>query len=186
MKVMEGEYCRRTNLNGVDINRNWDFHHGEFIELAEEFPGKRFSEKETQFLRDIIIDFKPLIFLSVHSGAYGLFYPFAYYEEEIVGPYTNFEKEAMKMIQKKFCPQCDVGNPAKQLHYRSSGTASDWVKEMLKKLLGYEVNLVFVEEVYTNEKKFIMNNEAFSNARFKSIARRTKMRTLLHKIDEVI
>ncbi len=82
-KVENGEYCRRTNLNNVDINRNWDIHWILETNDPEEFPGNSpFSEMETKFLKSIVGDFKPKLFLSVHSGAFGLFMPYAYLQEE--------------------------------------------------------------------------------------------------------
>jgi len=47
--------------------------------MEEEKPGSNpFSEIETQFVRDSVRSFKPLMFLSIHSGVFGLFYPYAY------------------------------------------------------------------------------------------------------------
>jgi hypothetical protein len=85
MKVESGEYCKRTNLNNVDINRNWDIFWGNDIGnlLNEENPGpKPFSEIETRFVLESIRNFNAKLFLTIHSGVYGLYMPYAYLERE--------------------------------------------------------------------------------------------------------
>ncbi len=78
-----GNYCTRTNDNKVDINRNWDIFWNKDILLNDENPGdKPFSENETKFIRDAVKSFNPKLFLTIHSGVYGLYYPYAYLEEE--------------------------------------------------------------------------------------------------------
>lgn len=71
-QLLEGLYCKRTNENGVDINRNWgDEHRNSTTEGDEAYPGSEgFSEPETQALRDLVDAEKPDVFLSVHSGSY--------------------------------------------------------------------------------------------------------------------
>jgi len=81
--VEKGEYCRRTNLNFVDINRNWNIFWSNEAGSSEEYPGQSpFSEVETNFINRLIEKFNPKLFLTVHSGAYGLFMPYAYLKKE--------------------------------------------------------------------------------------------------------
>lgn len=83
MIVEKGDYCKRTNGNDVDINRNWDYFFGKEITMSEENSGlSAFSEAETRFIRDSIKDFNAKLFLSVHSGTLALFHPYAYLLEE--------------------------------------------------------------------------------------------------------
>jgi len=83
IEVEKGDYCVRENPNNVDLNRNWDFYWGNKIELAEEMPGRKpFSEIETLFIKDSVEKFKPKLFLTVHSGEYSLFHPYAYIDEK--------------------------------------------------------------------------------------------------------
>lgn len=83
MQVEKGDYCKRTNGNDVDINRNWDYFFGKEITMSEENSGlSAFSEIETKFIRDAIKDFNSKLFLSVHSGTLALFHPYAYLLEE--------------------------------------------------------------------------------------------------------
>jgi len=81
--VEEGKYCTRTNDKEVDINRNWDIYWHKKISSKQENPGnKPFSEKETNFIKDSVKSFNPKLFLTIHSGVYGLYLPYAYLEEE--------------------------------------------------------------------------------------------------------
>jgi hypothetical protein len=91
--VENGNYCIRVNKNNVDINRNWDYFWGKEIQMAtgEENPGKKpFSEIETNFIKDSVEAFKPKLFLTVHSGMFSLFHPYAYYEGNPIN--TGIEK----------------------------------------------------------------------------------------------
>jgi hypothetical protein len=82
--VEQGEYCKRSNLNNVDINRNWDiFWSKDVSSSAEENPGaKPFSELETEFVKRAVENFNAKLFLTIHSGVYGLYLPYAYLEKE--------------------------------------------------------------------------------------------------------
>jgi murein tripeptide amidase MpaA len=82
--VEKGQYCRRSNLNNVDINRNWDIFWSKHTSFSiEENPGRKpFSEIETQFTLNSIKNFNAKLFLTIHSGVYGLYLPYAYLEQE--------------------------------------------------------------------------------------------------------
>lgn len=83
IEVEKGDFCIRGNPNNVDINRNWDFHWGKNIETQEENPGKKpFSELETVFIKESIRKFNPKLFLTIHSGEYSLFHPYAFLDEK--------------------------------------------------------------------------------------------------------
>jgi hypothetical protein len=177
MKVLKDhEYCKRTNLNGVDLNRNWDFHFNEMIELPEEEnPGKyKFSEIETRFINVTLSLFKPHVYLTIHSGADGLYHPLAFNKEDnpLIRNYNEM-KNGLINLQKQFCPQCDVGLPYNFLKYVSSGTSADYAYE---KLL---VPMSYIFEIFDGERK------PSSKFRFKSMAGRTTTRTFLKQIDYV-
>lgn len=80
-KVESGSYCIRTNPNGIDLNRNYNAH---FTQRcigsgnSRECTGKfAFSEEETQGVKSAIENFKPDIFISVHSGSHSILVPYA-------------------------------------------------------------------------------------------------------------
>ena len=80
-----GDYCLRVNKNGVDLNRNWAEHFAPPSSSADEAqvnPGSSpFSEPETRVLRDTAHEFRPDVFVSVHSGSLGMFTPPAFSAE---------------------------------------------------------------------------------------------------------
>jgi hypothetical protein len=144
--VEKGDYCKRSNSNNVDINRNWDIHHKEKITIMdEENPGnKPFSELETLFVHKSIEKFNAKLFLTIHSGFYGLFLPYAFEEEEGTVNIDNMKK-VLTELQGKYCSVCGVGSPSKLLKYQSSGTCLDYIYSKLN------VPYSLAWEIYTDE-----------------------------------
>ena len=59
---------KRTNANGVDLNRNFPTKNWKLTEKNEFFGGiSAGSEIETQFLKDTIDEFKPELILTLHA-----------------------------------------------------------------------------------------------------------------------
>lgn len=59
---------RRTNSNGVDINRNFPTKNWELIEKDNYFGGESpASEIETKFLAEVIEEYKPRLILTLHT-----------------------------------------------------------------------------------------------------------------------
>ena len=80
-RVLSGDACRRTNAAGVDLNRNWDAHWApaDATTLEDSLPGPHpFSEAETRTLRSLVDARRPVLFLTVHSGTVGMYFPPAY------------------------------------------------------------------------------------------------------------
>ena len=74
--------CGQPESNGVDLNRNFDFH---FSELGkknpchEEYPGLfPFSERETQVFQQIVADYNIHLVLDFHSYGNNFVYPYAF------------------------------------------------------------------------------------------------------------
>ncbi|MCD6332981.1 MAG: DUF2817 domain-containing protein [Bacteroidales bacterium] len=64
------EAMRRTNENGIDLNRNYGF---EFTAVGNHGPVP-FSEPETQAIRDLVSQYPPILSLTYHtSGRYVLY-----------------------------------------------------------------------------------------------------------------
>lgn len=68
-----GDFCYRKNGHGVDPNRNWEVDWGKRekdYSAYEEHAGLHaFSEPEAHVLRDLVHEFKPHVWVNVHSGA---------------------------------------------------------------------------------------------------------------------
>lgn len=128
--VEKGKYCLRVNENGVDLNRNWNDHWTNIHQHAETSPGAGpFTEDETIILRDASSVFKPDMFLTVHSGALGMYIPYAYSDNEVVGASTPAMLEILNKMNPKYC-NCDVGAAGKQVGYLCPGTCLDYIYDL--------------------------------------------------------
>jgi len=149
-QVEEGYYCKRTNEDRVDLNRNWsDEHRDTSLEKGDEmYPGSAgFSEPETQMLKEIVDGEKPNIYLSVHSGAYLLGMPYGFAADEL--PKKEDETammEVLKPISDHYCGGgCPYGNLAEMINYDNPGCDIDYVYESLG------TPYVFTWEIYVGE-----------------------------------
>jgi len=160
----KGDYCKRTNENGVDLNRNWgDEHRDDRVfdkvarsgsddddkggdEYLQQNPGPNgFSEPETRMMRMLVQEVKPEVFLSIHSGAYLLSMPFGYSVNAPAPPHAENMKLVLKTISDRFCSgQCPYGRLALEIGYNSTGCDIDYVAERLK------VPYAFTWEIYAS------------------------------------
>jgi len=72
--VETGDFCLRVNPNGVDLNRNWDeeWQPTTVMDSVDTNPGPSpFSEPETQIFKELVSNYRPTNFLTVHSGTKG-------------------------------------------------------------------------------------------------------------------
>jgi len=133
-KVEGGEYCTRTNPSGVDLNRNWDEH---FEQDSAGFgsdsnPGpKPFSEPETRMLKQVVTDYAPTTFLTVHSGTRGMYIPWAYDMTHLATFNEPGMMEILKSVDNDHC-QCPFGAAGKQVGYSCPGTCIDYAYAKLK------------------------------------------------------
>jgi len=163
--VEAGNYCRRTNENGVDLNRNYGNEHRDAAsakeyhdatnagadrddqgEASESNPGPEgFSEPETQAIRDLAKSQSRLkIFLSVHTGAYLLGMPFGYTGSE-TPPHADEMRSILADISQGHCGgNCPYGSLASLIGYKSKGCSIDYVAEDL------HVPFSFTWEIYTS------------------------------------
>lgn len=156
--VEKGNYCKRTNENGVDLNRNWDSHWKGSNKEDETYPGRKaFSEWQTNFIKNIMEKHKPRTFMSLHSGVIGLYIPFAYKKVNI-----NLTKDReidklrdmiviLNNVNKKYC-HCNTGPAANELWYLCPGTCLDYAFE--------EINIpyTFAAEIFDG----ISKDDAYS------------------------
>ena len=139
--VESGQYCLRANVNGVDLNRNWDSNwRPQPVVFDDQLnPGPRpFSEKETQIFRKAVTEFDPHVFASVHSGTLGMYMPWAFKEGREGMPLRNGEKmtQVLQELDAKFC-NCPAGGAQKEVGYASPGTCLDWVHSHTKAEYSY-------------------------------------------------
>lgn len=133
-QVEQGSYCIRTNPDGVDLNRNWD---EKWIKDEATFqddvnPGPHpFSEPETRIFKQLVMDYKPTTFLTVHSGTRGLYMPWAYDTEHLAVRNQRAMMEVLREVDAKHC-QCPFGAAGKEVGYSCPGTCIDWVYDQMK------------------------------------------------------
>eukprot|EP00879_Flechtneria_rotunda_P019482 GHRR01020461.1.p1 GENE.GHRR01020461.1~~GHRR01020461.1.p1 ORF type:complete len:453 (+),score=174.98 GHRR01020461.1:125-1483(+) len=144
--VESGKLCERKNGRGVDTNRNWDIDWGKKekdYDPNEEYPGKApHSEPEVQVLLALAKEFKPHVWLNVHSGMYALFTP---YDHKPHVPNTTDARAALRMLQRikeTICTECVVGSGGHSVGYLAHGTATDYMFEVLG------VPMPFTWEIY--------------------------------------
>lgn len=172
VKVEAGEYCKRTNEDGVDLNRNFgdDHRNAQLAGKDDEMnPGPNgFSEPESQIVKDLVLEEKPDIFLSIHSGAYLLGTPWGYTPNKKVENEQQM-MEVLKPISEKFCNgDCPYGDLAGMIGYKSEGCDIDWVKETLDTpfvftweiYVGSDIRKQYIEEAHSRSEGRSMGEEA--------------------------
>jgi hypothetical protein len=150
-QVEFGKYCLRTNLNGVDLNRNWDAHWNPTeppysSESDQLDPGSHaFSEMETRIFQKAVVEFRPTVFASIHSGTLGMYMPWAYSDKAGIRGIRNYRKmsQVLAELDDKYC-NCPSGAAAEQVGYDSPGTCLDWVHSKTTSRYSYAF------EIYTS------------------------------------
>lgn len=144
-RVEGGDFCLRTNPNGVDLNRNWDemWHKGA-SEGSQTSPGPRpFSEPETRIFKKLVENYQPTTFLTVHSGTRGMYMPWAYDLKHTASYNAPLMLSVLQDLDKTHC-QCPFGAAGKEVGYPCPGTCLDWVYSKLR------TPYVFAFEIYTS------------------------------------
>jgi hypothetical protein len=183
-QVESGSYCKRTNEDGVDLNRNWgDQHRDESYAGSgdETDPGPRgFSEPESQLLKELVDQNRPDIYLSIHSGAYLLGSPYGYTEHKTPVEEADME-QVLQPISTKYCNgQCPYGGLAKMIQYDNGGCDIDYVYKTL------HTPYVFTWEIYTGERfrdSYIEKAADMSAKRKSFLQRDTHKRRLGHGLE---
>ncbi|CAD8106529.1 unnamed protein product [Paramecium sonneborni] len=133
-KVENGDFCKRENENGVDLNRNYKSHWSKDHdpEMVRTAPGPfAFSEAETQTVRDELKRFSPHVFFSIHSGTLALFTPYAYSKEQPTENISNM-MQILTEVREKHCETCKMGSCGHEIGYLSPGTSMDYAYDDLK------------------------------------------------------
>lgn len=178
-QVEQGSYCKRTNEDGVDLNRNWgDAHRDESYAGSgdETDPGPRgFSEPESQLLKELVDQIRPDIYLSIHSGAYLLGSPYGYTQHATPTDDSSMQ-QVLQSISTKYCDgQCPYGGLAKMIQYDNGGCDIDYVYETLR------TPYVFTWEIYAGEsyrQEYIQRAKEF-NGRGRSFLQRSSKRVAM-------
>jgi len=144
-KAEQGDFCLRTDPDGVDLNRNWDEKWMEHDSMDESTnPGPQpFSEPETQIFKDLVSKFNPTTFLTVHSGTKGMYMPWAYDMKHQAVRNRDSMMQVLASLDQNHC-QCPFGAAGAEVGYPCPGTCLDWVYDKL------ETPFTFAFEIYVN------------------------------------
>mmetsp|Transcript_73726 Transcript_73726/g.205053 ORF Transcript_73726/g.205053 Transcript_73726/m.205053 type:complete len:437 (-) Transcript_73726:64-1374(-) len=132
--VEEGNSCLRVSPSGVDLNRNWAYNWQaeSVMDPADTNPGPTpFSEPETRTFKELVQDFKPTTFLTVHSGTRGMYMPWAYDMEHLASRNEPEMMDILKKLDEDHC-ECPFGAAGREVGYSCPGTCLDWVYDALK------------------------------------------------------
>jgi hypothetical protein len=142
-----GNFCLRVNPNGVDLNRNWDEKWEPQPHLAphDTNPGSApFSEPETRVFKKLVENYKPSMFLTVHSGTKGMYMPWAYDMHHLAKRNQQEMMQILRDLDAEHC-QCPFGAAGKEVGYACPGTCLDWVYDHLRAAYS------FAFEIYTTK-----------------------------------
>jgi hypothetical protein len=170
------DFCIRTNEDNVDLNRNYaqgwaeEHEHGNQTGVGL-MAGKQmetfnsgsqpFSEPESRAVAAVLREFKPHIFVSVHSGTNAIMIPWDYTTQPIANRQDHERMATVaSSISKDFCPLCTVGDGAATVGYPATGTSSDYA-------YANGASYSYTWEIYTDKEDEILNhmNGEIYNAR---------------------
>lgn len=143
--------CVRTNVNGVDLNRN--FVCPDFVREPQQKPGdaaypgeEDMSELETRQMAQLIKEIRPHLLLNVHSGARLILLPYDSSALEMPADYSTMVRVA-KLSRSAVPLLRDVPlGKASMLLYESHGTLVDYA------LTSRDVPLAYTLEIYQGER----------------------------------
>jgi len=139
-KVESGEYCLRTNPNGVDLNRNYNikWEPGATIEGQSTNPGPHpFSEPETQIMKSLLETLRPTTYLTVHSGVKGMYMPWAWSTDLLENDTSQSSMmQVLRALDKDHC-RCPYGAAGKEVGYAAPGTSLDFARTIEGNLFSF-------------------------------------------------
>jgi hypothetical protein len=80
------------------------------------------------------------MFVSIHSGALGMYTPFAYSTSKPSGKVEDQMVRVLKKLNPQYC-NCDVGAAGKELNYLCPGTCLDYMFDKLKTPYAFAVEI---------------------------------------------
>uniref|UniRef100_A0A8D8VY90 Carboxypeptidase B n=2 Tax=Cacopsylla melanoneura TaxID=428564 RepID=A0A8D8VY90_9HEMI len=139
----------RSSCEGVDLNRNWDFHWGETGSsddpCHDTYSGpKALSEPETRAVADFILDHKERIqaYLTLHAYSQMWLIPWSYTKTK-VEDYEDLMfmgRKAIEALKKVNGIHYDIGSSTSLL-YATAGSSDDWAKGRAGIKYSYTVEL---------------------------------------------
>uniref|UniRef100_A0A8R1TLG2 Peptidase_M14 domain-containing protein n=1 Tax=Onchocerca volvulus TaxID=6282 RepID=A0A8R1TLG2_ONCVO len=141
---------RKQYCEGVDLNRNFDFHFAEVgsssAACSQIYHGRKaFSEPETQAIRDAILRLRKRMkaYMTLHTYSQLWIYPFSNRRRSYSSDIDDLKavaKKAVESIKKLYGTKYEYGT-GPEVIYAFSGGSSDWVKATAKVKYSYTIEL---------------------------------------------
>mmetsp|Transcript_16647 Transcript_16647/g.31497 ORF Transcript_16647/g.31497 Transcript_16647/m.31497 type:complete len:383 (-) Transcript_16647:44-1192(-) len=143
-RVEQGDWCLRVGPGGVDLNRNWDEHWQGAASYGEDTnPGQLpFSEPETQLLKELVSEYQPTTFFTIHSGTLGMYMPWAFDMDHLANRNQASMMEILKEVDQDHC-ECPFGAAGREVGYSCPGTCLDWVYDKLQTPYAFAYEIYF-------------------------------------------
>mmetsp|Transcript_72408 Transcript_72408/g.209640 ORF Transcript_72408/g.209640 Transcript_72408/m.209640 type:complete len:416 (-) Transcript_72408:80-1327(-) len=182
-KVETGDFCLRVNPDGVDLNRNWaeEWQAGAVLDPADTNPGpKPFSEPETRAFKQLVEEYRPTTFLTIHSGTKGMYMPWAYDMEHLANRNQPQMMQILKDLDSKHC-ECPFGAAGREVGYSCPGTCLDYVYDKLQTQYAFAFEIYcgpeyaedlkqrWQEKMSAEGAQFIQTNSHLASEHFKEI-----------------
>lgn len=127
--VEHGDACGRLNKNDVDINRNFVHMWGKMdsnTHASEERPGNGpLSEYESRALDALARRVEPDLYLTVHSGEFGILFPWDHKRDAIQHDSLTRIQAVANKLRDAHCSECRSGTAMELLGYNAYGTGAD-------------------------------------------------------------
>lgn len=162
----DNKKCQRTNMNGVDLNRNFNHksafeylrgHRSKYVDAGggpEDNPGKyAMSEPETEAVSTMMSWIRPHVVINVHSGGNYILMPYDSTFDKLPHHYTVMHNLA-RHTRDLGCPECSVGTGSVSL-YPAFGTLVDYAVDFMS------VQIAYTFEIYAS--KAIKNDHELTN-----------------------
>lgn len=120
----QDEPCQRTTVEqegDVDLNRNMEVDWGKGSE--QRWGEKPFSTYQARILRDLAAKDKYTGFIDLHTGARSLMTSWGF--KPMTDPDFGDQKKVLDIIQKKHCPDCEIGSNRVVIGYENPGEVID-------------------------------------------------------------
>lgn len=142
-RAEEGDFCDKTNEHGVDLARNYNssWQAAKGVRGFETWStgNHSFDQSESKAVGDLLLDVRPQIYVSLHSGRKGLYMPWASTDDGISKNDYSRMFNVLKGLS-NYC-NCEYGPAGEKVGRFVSGTDLDFAYEKAGALFAFEFEI---------------------------------------------